>query len=389
MEVPIREYHAKLLLSKYIDYKFKMELVNDSIKNDWKVPLVVKPDQCIGKKGKNNLLSLNLSKEQAQTFINRLKGKEVELGGIKGTIDTFLVEPYIEHEKEYYLSIVPERDGDRILLSDKGGIDIEDNWDSVKEIFVPVLSDIDVEQKANELGFPGRFVKNVYNAFKELNCTFLETNPFTIKDGVAIPLGLVMKLDSASFFKNYNIIKDIEIPIPFGKQGSEEENAVKELDKKSGASLKLTLLNRDGAVWPLTAGGGASVIFLDELYKKGYADDIAMYAEYSGNPSTDEMFAYTSIILDLLLKSRAEQKTLYIVGAIANFTDVKATFKGIINALDKYADKLKQQNIKIIVRRGGPNEQEGLSLIKEFGKKKGLNIVVYSPDEKGMVDVVE
>jgi len=33
------------------------------------------------------------------------------------------------------------------------------------------------------------------------------------------------------------------------------------LDAKTGASLKLTILNRNGRIWTMVAGGGASVVF--------------------------------------------------------------------------------------------------------------------------------
>ncbi len=51
---------------------------------------------------------------------------------------------------------------------------------------------------------------------------------------------------------------------------------------------------------------------------------------------------------------------MIIGGGIANFTNVAATFKGIVRALEEYQVKLKEFNIKIFVRRAGPNYQEGL-----------------------------
>ena len=39
-----------------------------------------------------------------------------------------------------------------------------------------------------------------------------------------------------------------------------------ELDAKSGASLKLTILNKKGRIWTMVAGGGASVIYRYESY---------------------------------------------------------------------------------------------------------------------------
>lgn len=51
-------------------------------------------------------------------------------------------------------------------------------------------------------------------------------------------------------------------------------------------------------------------------------------------------------------------QVLIIGGGIANFTDVAATFTGIITALKQYAEELRDGNISIWVRRAGPNYQE-------------------------------
>lgn len=61
---------------------------------------------------------------------------QVEMGGCKAPITTFIVEPFVPHDQEYYLSIVSERLGSTISFSECGGIEIEENWDKVKTIFL-------------------------------------------------------------------------------------------------------------------------------------------------------------------------------------------------------------------------------------------------------------
>lgn len=65
-------------------------------------------------------------------------------------------------------------------------------------------------------------------------------------------------------------------------------------------------------------------------------------------------------------------KVLIIGGSIANFTNVAATFKGIIRALETLVEKLREHHVTIYVRRGGPNYQGGLRKIKEAGKLLGI-----------------
>jgi ATP citrate (pro-S)-lyase len=73
-------------------------------------------------------------------------------------------------------------------------------------------------------------------------------------------------------------------------------------------------------------------------------------------------------------------KILIIGGGIANFTNVAATFKGIIRALKEFKAGLITHGVNIYVRRGGPNYQEGLKAMRLLGESLGVPILVYGPD---------
>ena len=77
---------------------------------------------------------------------------------------------------------------------------------------------------------------------------------------------------------------------------------------------------------------------------------------------------------------RPDGKILIIGGGIANFTNVAATFKGIIRALKEYKNQLIAHSVKIFVRRGGPNYQEGLNAMRLLGESLGVPILVFGPD---------
>ncbi|KAG6808212.1 hypothetical protein H0H92_005026, partial [Tricholoma furcatifolium] len=57
-------------------------------------------------------------------------------------------------------------------------------------------------------------------------------------------------------------------------------------------------------------------------------------------------------------------KILIIGGGIANFTNVAATFKGIICTLKEFKAPLIAHGVCIFVRRGGPNCQEGSTSLR-------------------------
>ncbi|VDO03025.1 unnamed protein product [Rodentolepis nana] len=71
---------------------------------------------------------------------------------------------------------------------------------------------------------------------------------------------------------------------------------------------------------------------------------------------------------------------MLIGGGIANFTNVAATFRGIIRAITDYQDALRAHAVKIYVRRGGPNYQEGLHAMQELGQSLHLPIFVFGPE---------
>ncbi len=109
---------------------------------------------------------------------------------------------------------------------------------------------------------------------------------------------------------------------------SKEESYIAELDAKTGASLKLTVLNAKGRIWTLVAGGGASVVYADAIASAGYSDELANYGEYSGAPTETQTYYYARTVLDLMLRAPVspEGKVLFIGGGIANFTNVRFSY---------------------------------------------------------------
>jgi ATP citrate (pro-S)-lyase len=225
------------------------------------------------------------------------------------------------------------------------------------------------------------FISNLYAVYSKLNFTYLEINPLVIlefKEGTTVhALDLAAKLDQTADFecgqmwtKGRNAAYPectsmggpvIEFPAPFGRQLTKEEAYIADLDAKTGASLKLTVLNPNGRIWTMVAGGGASVVYADAIAAHGFTSELANYGEYSGAPSESQTYEYAKTILDLMTRSspRPDGKYLFIGGGIANFTNVASTFKGIIRAMKEYQQLLQAHKVKVYVRRAGPNYQEG------------------------------
>lgn len=361
--------------------------------------LVVKPDQLIKRRGKSNLLLLNASWMEVKDWIIGQMGKEVQIGPVSGVLDHFLVEPFVPHapEDEYYICVQSNRCGEEFLFHHEGGIDVGDIDAKAFRLTIPLdVEDVGVDEIQSHLlsHVPSsrqptltNFLLQLLRCYRELHFTYLEINPLVVTSDQhqCLALDMAAKLDeTASFLVGQKWGNHLEFPPAFGRAKFPEEAYVHELDSKTGASLKLTILNHAGRIWTMVAGGGASVVYADTISDLGFGHELANYGEYSGAPSEEHTYEYAKTILDLMTRGgRVEEgpgKVLIIGGGIANFTDVALTFKGIIRAIGDFQEKLRRQHVSIWVRRGGPNYQEGLRSMKITGLKTGVPIHVYGPE---------
>lgn len=329
---------------------------------------VVKVDQAIKQRFKRGLIYLDVAAEDVQAKITDLRDKG---------FDSLLVEPYRKHEEsaERYINMRRERDGVILSYSRHGGVEIESHAGSIE---TTNFDTTDLKKVAKATGLSVDTLRGLRRVFDEQYFCLLEVNPYVVDDsGNVTILDAAIEVDSAaeSLVDGWDK-DDMRSPKVYL---SDEEAAAKKLDSESPASFNLELINRDGAIFLLLSGGGASVVIADEIYSLGYGDKLANYGEYSGNPTTHETQAYTAQVLNLLLKSKAKKKAVFIGGAVANFTDIRSTFGGVVNALRERQEGLSTQGVKFYVRRGGPRQAEGLALMERELKDMGLYGGVYDP----------
>lgn len=355
--------------------------------------LVVKPDQLIKRRGKLGLIKAGVDFEGAKQWLLEKIGKEIKVGAARGKLKNFVIEPFVTHSQneEFYVCIFSQRNEDVILFHHEGGIDIGDVDSKAVRLEVALGTSASPDDVTSTLllHVPQdisqvlcHFIVTLYDLYKDLHFTYLEINPLVVTGQKVYILDLAAKIDQCAEFLCKAKWGDVmEFPPPFGRDALPEEAYIADLDAKSGASLKLTVLNKEGRIWTMVAGGGASVIYADTICDLGGASELANYGEYSGAPSEMQTYEYAKTILSLMTeKQHAEGKILIIGGGIANFTNVATTFKGIVRALREYQQKLIENKVSIYVRRGGPNFQEGLRVMKELGSTLGVPIHVYGPE---------
>ena len=377
----------------------KPEITFESIAwaNPWLLEskLVVKPDQLIKRRGKAGLIGVNLSWEEVQAWITERVNKTVRVEAVEGILSTFIVEEFCPHPDadEYYLCIQSHRLGEQLLFHHEGGVDVGDVDAKALKLEVPIADASPTAEAvtgallahvpAERQPALAAFILELFAMYRELHFVYCEINPlvYVAASGGFAPLDLAAKIDETAHFLAGARWGAIDFPAPFGRPEFPEEAYIRELDSKTGASLKLTILNHTGRIWTMVAGGGASVVYADTISDLGYGSELANYGEYSGAPSEDVTYQYARTILSLMVRAPEPRgKVLIIGGGIANFTDVAATFTGIIKALTAFTDELKSSNIRVYVRRGGPNYQEGLNKMRDCGAAIGVPIEVYGPE---------
>jgi ATP citrate (pro-S)-lyase len=355
--------------------------------------LVVKPDQLIKRRGKAGLIAVNKDFDEVKAWVMERMCKEQKVEQVTGQLTHFIIEPFVPHQQdeEFYICIHSLRYHDEILFYHEGGVDVGDVDTKAEHLQVPtgqsataaavrdkLLSKVPDAKKDSLTSF----VLSLYKFYNNLHFAYLEINPLVmLGDNSVVPLDMAAKLDETANFLVAQKWGEVDWPPPFGRAAYPEEALIRDMDGKTGASLKLTILNERGRVWTMVAGGGASVVYADTVADYGWGAELANYGEYSGAPSTEETFVYAKTLLSLMLKYKhPEGKFLIIGGGIANFTDVAATFTGLIQALTHFSGDIKEHGIKIWIRRAGPNYLEGLRKVKAASDKLGLGLRVYGPE---------
>ncbi|KAJ6607933.1 citrate synthase-like protein [Mycena sp. CBHHK59/15] len=436
---PIREYDAKLLLSHWLpaapppcagypavgkEFKYPKPRVaqlawSEDDANDrylvapgWvdsaATKLVAKPDMLIKRRGKAGLLALNKTwdgPEGVKSWVKARAGKPVKVEHTTGTLTTFIVEPFLPHPSntEYYICITSSALRLALPVSVLSGEGKFPSRDTIKSTLLGAVPAANKDALTD-------FILRLYAVYVHLHFTYLEINPLVCLDGGEIQfLDMAAKLDQTAESicgPMWAVARDLSLyeesfggpkkassvqadrgppmvfPAPFGRSLTTEEAYIQKLDASTGASLKLTVLNPKGRIWTMVAGGGASVVYSDAIAAHGFAGELANYGEYSGAPTEGQTYEYARTVIDLITRGtpHPQGKILIIGGGIANFTNVAATFKGIIRALKEFKSGLVNHNVKIYVRRGGPNYQEGLRAMRLLGESLGVPIKVYGPD---------
>ncbi len=325
-----------------------------------------------------------------------LSGKRKDAGGIgqsvkeilhknvsKEKVEKVLVEEKIDYKKEYYVSISYDTNVRSPILSfsESGGTGIEER--GVKTFKVdPILFKIDLHQDRPIPGEILPIITKLTEMFFSLDLTLLEINPLVADEkGKVWALDAKIKTDDNALVRHSDL-KFSPRSVP-GYTPTKREIEAKKIDEGDyRGTAGSTYFDLPGDIAVLASGGGASLTAMDALLVAGGKP--ANYTEYSGNPPKEKVKKLTEIVL-----SKPDIHGLWVVGAVANFTDIYETLSGFLEALRSIKPKPK---FPIVIRRGGPRDMEAFEMLK---KVRGFDLHLYGQEismtesAKIMVDLAQ
>jgi len=322
--------------------------------------VVVKAQVLSGKRGKNSGILFASSADEAKIAVEK-----IFTSNIRGQyVAAVLMEEKLDIAQEHYLSITYDTAKRQPVLvySESGGMDIEDvSDDKIKKVY------LDIRKEKIESDIP--FANELYQCFLQSDARVVEINPLVkLSSGEFVAADSKIAIDEDAFFRHKDW--NFEPRTMLGRLPTERELEVKKIDEGEnyyrGTAGKY--IEMDGDIAVLFSGGGASIANMDALIKVGLQP--ANYTEYSGNPPREKVAQLAKIVL-----SKPGLRGLWIAGGVANFTDIAATFQGIIDALDEV-----KPTYPIVIRRAGPNEEEGKRLMEECAKRNNLNLKIFGKE---------
>ena len=305
-------------------------------------PFIAKAQLRSGDRKKAGGIVVVETKEDLTPTLNTLIGSTIN----NERVETVLLEPYFETKEQYYLSFSysTKHKGPVLALNPHGGSGIN-NAHLYPINVLEELTDTQIMSELTHANFNQEdhrqltnIILNLWKLFKTESAIVAEINP-------------LIKTNDNTFFA---------------------------VDAKVDLGTRRPVEVMDGDIAVIASGGGASLINMDALLAAGGKP--ANYAEYSGNPPRDVVTKITKEVLE-----RPGIKGCWVVGGIANFTDIYETMSGFVEGLKSVTPK---PTFPFVIRRDGPRQPEAMAMLKEFAEKEGFEFYLFD-SQTPMVDTAQ
>ena len=362
----IHEYQAKALLRSYrittprgeVVYTAKAaeRVAEDLGGSRW----VVKSQIHAGGRGKAGGVRIAASPSETAELADQMLGSTLvtpQTGPEGQVVSRLLIERAARIEREFYLSLVVDRDAQRVVViaSAKGGVDIEDvaahDPDAIHtEVVDPGVGLLDFQCRkiATAIGLGRRttsltrLLKRMYRLFRDKDCLLLEINPFVeAEDGELVALDCKMVFDDNSLFRQFDV----------GELRDFDEEDPKEVEA-SGHGLNYIAL--DGSVGCIVNGAGLAMATMDAIVLHGGRP--ANFLDVGGGASAEKVANAFRIVL------KDPNVRAILVNIFAGINRCDWIAQGVVQAA---ADQ--SIEVPIVVRLAGTNVDEGRRILDESG----------------------
>jgi citryl-CoA synthetase large subunit len=328
-----------------------------------KYPIVLKAQVLSGKRKDAGGILFADNEKDAREAIKELFGKEIN----HEKVNQVLAEEKAQINEEYYIALSYDTDlrAPIISFSESGGTGIED-----RGVKVYPINPLKLEENLPDI-LSKEFLVKLINLFFEIDATLLEINPLIkTTEGEYMALDAKIKLDDSAQGRHKEW--DFSPRSAPGHTPTKREIEAKKIDEGDYKGVAgSAFFDIDGDIAVMSSGGGASLTAMDALIKNGGKP--ANYTEYSGNPSKEKVQKLTKVVL-----SKPDLNGLWIVGAVANFTDVYETLSGIIEGLRETEKELGRKfDFPIVIRRGGPRDKEAFEMLRQV---KDFDLHLYGEE---------
>ena len=354
----IHEYQAKELFAAY-DIPVKKQILchtaDEAVDaySRLNVPLVVLKAQVLtGGRGKAGGIKLADSPEKVKANAEAILGIKIK----DIPVDRILVTEAADIKKEYYMSIVVDRNTKSalLMLSSDGGIDIEEVAHSTPERIYkfqidPLLGTPDFFTRKvafslfTDIKLINQFshiIKSLYKLMLETDASLAEINPL-----VLTPDDTLVAVDAKMTFDDNALYRQPQIATLF--EPTEEEKKEKEAKAKGFSYVHL-----GGEIGCMVNGAGLAMATMDLI--KRYRGKPANFLDIGGSSNSEKVVHAMKLLLQ---DSDVKVVLINIFGGITRCDDVA---NGLLKAFEQI-----DTDIPVVVRLTGTNEELGRALLKD------------------------
>jgi len=319
----LKEFQGKGLFKKYNIAIPAFEVVRSPVD---KPSMIAKAQVLEGKRGKKGLIK-NASKENVEELLKHC--------------DEVLIEDKLEFDKEFYLSLIVDKNLKEIvvLFSEEGGIDIEE----VENVLKIPYSKIKAFPKKEFLPL----IEKMYKLMIDYKALLVEINPLVETNGEYIALDSKVILDDNVEYED------------FKKEQTDLE--------KESSEYGLSYVELEGDVAIIGNGAGLVMATLDMV--NAFGGKAANFLDIGGGASVEKI----EKAVDIVMRKKPKVIFVNIFGGITRCDDVA-------NAL---VSKKNEINVPMFVRIIGTNDKEACKFLEEN------DIHVYDSMEECAREVVK